>query len=47
MSKLSKMIHLKEKKEKFRFCGKNVVQANGTVTVTIEQGDAIEALSTS
>ena len=42
MSKLSKMIYLKEKKEEFRFCGKNVVQANGTVT--IEQVDAIETL---
>ena len=42
MSKLSKMIHQKEKKKEFRFCGKNVVQANGTVT--IERVDAIEAL---
>eukprot|EP00435_Cladocopium_sp_Y103_P025044 s387_g6.t1 len=39
---MEKEIHLKVKKEKFRFCGKNLIQKNGNIE--IDQIDAIEGI---
>jgi len=39
---MEKEIHLKVKQEKFRFCGKNLVQKNGSIE--IDQIDAIEGI---
>ena len=39
---MEKEIHLKVKKQKFRFCGKNLAQKNGNIE--IDQIDAIEGI---
>ena len=39
---MEKEVHLKVKQEKFRFCGKNLVQKNGSIE--IDQIDAIEGM---
>ena len=39
---MEKEIHLKVKKEEFRFCGKNLIQRNGSIE--IDQFDAIESI---
>ena len=39
---MEKEIHLKVKKEEFRFCGKNLIQKNGNIE--IDQIDAIEGI---
>lgn len=39
---MEKEIHLKVKKEEFRFCGKNLIQRNGSIE--IDQFDAIDSI---